>query len=467
MRVYVGIDLAFKSSHKAYAVTAAGDELLSGYRFRTDAEDLDRLVEKVESMAPGAEVWSISEPTGSVWRNVGAYLKSKGWKAHIVSNQKAHDLRRFLHRHTKTDAVDAEALAQMGRIAPEALQPIRIDPKAQSLLRWAKRYSKASLQLASLKRGFVNQVEEVLPGVGTVAPDLLTAAGKAFYRHYISPMKVRRLGLKRFAGALEKRAGRKLQPGAAQRLFDFALKMNQLSAEGVLEVDFTELEDLVQIELDALEAKEEQLARLKDGLVKLYRELHPSGALHSIQGVGEVTAASCLAILLTHSFPNAKHLRSYLGVIPRVNESGVTTSKGSRLTKQGPAWVRRLLYIAAESARRWDPQLAEVYRREMVDKANPHRKAVLAVVTRLVDRIWALYRDDRGYELRDQDGNSVSAKEARAVVTEHLEVPKEVRARLKKQREEDDQEKREEARAEAPKGRGQPKAVSQSAASFY
>ena len=183
--------------------------------------------------------------------------------------------------------------------------------------------------------------------------------------------------------------------------------------------------------------------------------------------MGEVTAASCLAILLTHSFPNAKHLRSYLGVIPRVNESGVTTSKGSRLTKQGPAWVRRLLYIAAESARRWDPQLAEVYRREMVDKANPHRKAVLAVVTRLVDRIWALYRDDRGYELRDQDGNSVSAKEARAVVTEHLEVPKEVRARLKKQREEDDQEKREEARAEAPKGRGQPKAVSQSAASFY
>ncbi len=115
-----------------------------------------------------------------------------------------------------------------------------------------------------------------------------------------------------------------------------------------------------------------------------------------------VTTAACLAALESHEF---KSSRAYTGMVPRVAESGQSQSKGRALTKAGPSWLRTALYMAAEVARRWDPQLAAIYRQAMVEKGQPHRKAICAVATHLADRIYAVHREHRPYLMRDPQGN--------------------------------------------------------------
>jgi len=51
-------------------------------------------------------------------------------------------------------------------------------------------------------------------------------------------------------------------------------------------------------------------------------------------------------------------------------------AKGLRMTKAGPPVVRMALYQAGEIARRYDPQIATVYHREMVTHGKNHRQAM-------------------------------------------------------------------------------------------
>jgi hypothetical protein len=199
-------------------------------------------------------------------------------------------------------------------------------------------------------------------------------------------------------------------------------------------LDLEDLAEELRFALDELEQVSERLERIRKKLEAQMTKLDPKGILTSIPGVGIVTAAACLVALGTHEFRNAKAFRSYTGLVPRVSESGQSRSRGLSLTKAGPVWFRTALYLAADVARRWDPELAAIYQRAMVTKAHPHRKAVCAVAAHLAGRVWAVWRDQRPYEVRDLHGRPITPQEARVVIDADLAVPEEIRARLRKAR---------------------------------
>jgi hypothetical protein len=90
------------------------------------------------------------------------------------------------------------------------------------------------------------------------------------------------------------------------------------------------------------------------------------------------------------------------------------------------------LYLAAETARRFDPQLAAVYYRERVEKGHVHTQAVVAVATRLADRIWKVFTTGKAYELRDLEGKPITSEEARKLIQERFTLPEKVKNRRKK-----------------------------------
>ena len=126
-------------------------------------------------------------------------------------------------------------------------------------------------------------------------------------------------------------------------------------------------------------------------------------------------------------FRNAAAIRSFVGMIPGTNQSGETESR-PHLTKAGDPLLRQALYMAAEAARRLDPQLAEIYHSQMVAKGNHHTKAVCAVATALATRLATVLREGRPYELRDTDGEPVDVATARRIIAERYTVPAEIRA---------------------------------------
>jgi len=102
-------------------------------------------------------------------------------------------------------------------------------------------------------------------------------------------------------------------------------------------------------------------------------------------------------------------------------------AKGLKMTKAGPSIMRMGLYQAGDIGRRWDPQFAAVYYREMVYHGKNHRQAMGAVMSHLGARVFAVLKQNRPYELRDIDGNPISKDDARRLVLSKYQVPEEIR----------------------------------------
>ena len=102
------------------------------------------------------------------------------------------------------------------------------------------------------------------------------------------------------------------------------------------------------------------------------------------------------------------------------------------MTKAGPATVKWALYQAAQIGRRWDPQLASVYYRQMVNHGKNHKQAMGAVMSHIAARVFAVLREGRPYELADTDGKPISMLAARELIMAKYQVPEDIRQARRK-----------------------------------
>jgi transposase len=140
--------------------------------------------------------------------------------------------------------------------------------------------------------------------------------------------------------------------------------------------------------VDALER--EILARIKADpqLARRY------DVLTSIAGIGFVTAATLIACLTELGSLNPKQIAMLAGLAPIADQSG--ERNGVRVVWGGRAGLRRILYLAAGSAARFNPDMKAFYVR-LIAKGKPAKVALIAVARKLAilantlinqDRIW-------------------------------------------------------------------------------
>ena len=112
-------------------------------------------------------------------------------------------------------------------------------------------------------------------------------------------------------------------------------------------------------------------------------------------GVGPLTALGTVLILgPVERFPDAKHVTSYVGLIPE-EDSSAGKQRFGHLTKQGSRLLRFLLVEAAQIATRYDAGLGRVYRRLAFRKGAPSAK--VAVARKLAIRLYIMLRDQIDY----------------------------------------------------------------------
>jgi len=86
--------------------------------------------------------------------------------------------------------------------------------------------------------------------------------------------------------------------------------------------------------------------------------------LLTLPGVNFVTAAALLAAIGDiRRFPTARQLVSYLGLDPRVRQSGTEPARHGRISKQGPGEPRHVLVEAAWHATRTPGPLRALHQR--------------------------------------------------------------------------------------------------------
>ena len=115
-----------------------------------------------------------------------------------------------------------------------------------------------------------------------------------------------------------------------------------------------------------------------------------SEALQRLSQAG-VSEALVAVIDDPQRFRSGKQVSRYLGLVPRLYESG-QMSRNGHITRAGNAMLRGLLVEVSWLALRWNPYLAEMYKRIRGGSKSRGKIAIVAVARHLLVIAWAMLR---------------------------------------------------------------------------
>lgn len=255
----------------------------------------------------------------------------------------------FIYKnHRKSDEVDAEALARVGRMDPTMLYPIRHRSEAAHL---DLAMVRARSGLVSARTKLVNTLRGIVKSFGFRLP----------------PLSTKRIG------------------------------------HQTLELIPEELHLVFHPLLLSIEALNDEIAEYDKRVDGLAEQKYPkTKRLTQVPGVGNLTA---LAFMLTIDdatrFSRSRTVGAYFGLVPKRDQSG-DVEKQLSISKAGDPMVRTLLVqcaqkILAKSSPDSDLQRAGLRIASRGGK-TAKRRAVVAVARKLAVLLHALWRDDTTYE---------------------------------------------------------------------
>jgi transposase len=118
--------------------------------------------------------------------------------------------------------------------------------------------------------------------------------------------------------------------------------------------------------------------------------------LLSIPGVGERVAQHMTALLAAHNFDTAEQLAAYLGLVPVEWQSGSSIKGRPRMSKAGPAHLRKLLYMPAIVATQCNPHIRALYLR-LLERGKPKMAAIGAAMRKLAHLCFGVVHSGKPY----------------------------------------------------------------------
>ena len=117
--------------------------------------------------------------------------------------------------------------------------------------------------------------------------------------------------------------------------------------------------------------------------------------LRSVPGIGPVASLTLLAALPQLGTCSHKQIAALVGLAPLARDSG--TMRGKRTVWGGRAVVRQPLYMAAVTAIRWNPAIADFYTR-LCAAGKPPKVALTACMHKLLTICNALLRTNTAWD---------------------------------------------------------------------
>lgn len=162
---------------------------------------------------------------------------------------------------------------------------------------------------------------------------------------------------------------------------------------------------------------EEELLRIEENIKHSDKQLNTliereNGALkkqlESVPGIGPKTSLLLIVALRGFdSFETYKQVISYLGLSPRIYESGTSVKGKAKICKMGMAEVRKCLYMAARSAKTYNQACKDLYLR-LRAKGKAHRVAMIAVVNKLIKQAFAIAKSGIAYDKSYTNSNAIA-----------------------------------------------------------
>jgi len=149
---------------------------------------------------------------------------------------------------------------------------------------------------------------------------------------------------------------------------------------------------LEKILVKELEHKEGLIKKINKAMEVLAKQHYAEmlSNLESIPGMGRKTAMALIVLSGGFNrFDDYRKLSSYIGICPRIFESGTSVKGKARICKMGMSRIRAMLYICSWSAKRYNKACRELYDR-LIAKGKAKKQALIAVANKLLKQAFAI-----------------------------------------------------------------------------
>ena len=376
--VFVGIDVS-KESFSVCAIDSR-EKVLFEDSLPMDKKGFKTLLKRLKSF-PKNSILIGKESSGCYHINLFVFLCIQGFHCVVLNPLLVSNFMKLNLRKTKTDRIDARAIASMLCLLHEKLpEKSFISEEFKEL---ARERESLTQQIAKLK----NDIEKLC---SVLFPELERRVN--IYSSTILRVLERFPSAQAIASAPQKQIEDAFSPESRGRSVNISPEQLKALAKDSIG-QFFPMRELI------LSRKIKQLFLLKESLQKineLLKEVCKNCAkeqdveiLKSIKGVGEISAMHFVAeIQDINRFSSPKKLIAYCGLDPTVYQSGIFQGK-SRISKRGNRHLRRIIYLMAVSVARFNPYF-RIYFNKRRNQGLPFRKAILATAHKLVRVIYAM-----------------------------------------------------------------------------
>jgi transposase len=386
-RHVVGIDIG-RQTHAAAGLTAAGRDFGRQILFANTRAGISKLETQLLKRLDGPKSVLVGmEATGHYWMPLYFEMQRRGYECVVINPIQTRAKFRTRIRKTKTDKLDARAIARL-LLSGEA-HAARIPDEATLGLRLQVRHRWRLMDLlGDLHRFAYSLVDRLFPEFRDVFCSPLNVTGRAL---------LHQIGLTPQAVAEDE-----------QRTFDivFDASRNKVPSTKVAELllkarDSIGIRRAENVLVAQLRATVALITEIEGQLDALDGELHAWVEKRKSPLVSLGIKSPLIATLHAESDPisDFRHpwqYAAYAGLDPSRYDSGQMQGTRTPISKRGSPYLRRALYLTASAIYRRHRVLARLYQKARREKHH-HTDALIIVAHKLARIVWRLLTDNRPF----------------------------------------------------------------------
>lgn len=348
--VYVGIDVA-KDKHDCFIVNSDGEVLYDVFTIQNNMDGFEDLLFKIKTASKNPDKVKVGlEATGHYNCNLLGFLKSKGLPTIVINPLHTNAYRKSLSlRKTKTDKVDARAIASM-IMSDVSLKPysdtLYHNEDLKSLSRY--RFGKVA-DRAKLRQSVSRLINILFPELEKLVSTIHAKAVYELLSEFPGAHQIASSNLKHLTSLLETASKGHFGRDKANEIREAARR----SISTYLPAKSLELRHTINLirelsaEIDEIEA---EIKKIMDAI---------DSPILSVPGISYGLGSMIVSEIGDFSrFENPDKILAYAGCSPTTYQSGQLYSSHAKMEKRGSKYLRWALINAARYVCNWEPDFA-------------------------------------------------------------------------------------------------------------
>ena len=386
----VGIDVS-KGKSTVAILRPLGEVVSLPFDVPHDLGSLERLADQIICLDGDSRV--LMEATGRYHEPVAMALHERGIYVSVVNPLAIHGYcSGGTVRKVKNDQKDSLKIAKFALDHWVDLREYTpMDAVRQQLKIFSRQYNLYMKSSVALQSNLISLTDKVFPGVNEIFKSPERADGHQKWVDFVTTFWhcecISRVSEKAFIERYQKwckRLGYNFSVAKASDIYIESLGHIITLPKN----NNTKL--LIQTAAKELTAMNEQIAVVRNEMIRLAKELPEFETVHAMFGVGEITAAQLMAeIGDIRNYPRRSSLVGFAGVDPEVNQSGKMNTQSNPSTKRGSPHLRKTLFQIMTVYLQKKPQDEAVY--QFLDKKRAEGKPYYVYMTAGSNKFLRIY----------------------------------------------------------------------------